>query len=65
MLSTTEKNVPAWIVTPLILYILNIPLSHVADDINILEKMTGTSITRKNYVIKWKILRNMYKIKRI
>ena len=64
-LSTTESKVPAWIVAPLILSILNIPLSHVTDDVDILEKITGTSITKKNYVAKWKIIRNMYKIKRI
>ena len=64
-LSTTENKVPAWIVAPLILSILNIPLSHVTDDVDILEKITGTNIARKNYVAKWKIIRNMYKIKRI
>jgi len=65
-LAKTIKEVPAWTVTQLALVTLGVPVSNLSDDIEILRKIINTDIgiRRRNYIGKWRLLKNTLYLKR-
>ncbi len=55
-----------YVVTPLIMCLMNVPLSNITDGIEILEKLfieEKPKITFKNYIPKWKVLKKLVKVR--
>ena len=55
-------KVPNYLVTPLIMSLMEAPLSNVSDGLNVLQKLfieEKPKITFKNYIVKWRILKKL------
>jgi len=55
-------KIPNYLVTPLIMSLMEAPLSNVSDGLNVLQKLfieEKPKITFKNYIAKWRILKKL------